>query len=376
MRFMHYSFPYAAYLAGGCALAVLGPMFWGVSSLIAALAAFATTVVFSTGHAIFAMIRKLNEHAQNDKCQNASIEALQRELETHRNHVRNAGRQTDPEMMHELREALMLLTRKLGPVQAQPVAGSSPLPPSQQLVRDALDQSRIDLHLQPVVQLPTRATVHYEAFSRLRDAAGRVILPSEFMPAVSAAGIAGSFDSFQLARCIVVARKIANKGRHGQVFCNLAARSLNDASFRDELQRYLGQHVELAGRLVFELSAREVSGLDPEAIITLERLAGLGYALSVDRLNVDDMADVMMRLPSLRYAKIDADLLLGASSTQLRDLRLRGAHVIASRVENERQVIELMDLGITLAQGYLFGHPRPARIVDEAETALEKRAAA
>ena len=77
MRLMLKSLPYAAYLAGGAAMAVVGPTFWGVSPAVAAIAAFATTGVFSAGHAAAQMIRRLNVQAQNYARQSASIESLQ-----------------------------------------------------------------------------------------------------------------------------------------------------------------------------------------------------------------------------------------------------------------------------------------------------------
>lgn len=73
-------------------------------------------------------------------------------------------------------------------------AGVTPLNPSaargpMDMVREALLENRVELFLQPIVQLPQRKTAFYEGFTRLKDANGRLILPQEFIPAAEQAGL-------------------------------------------------------------------------------------------------------------------------------------------------------------------------------------------
>jgi cyclic-di-GMP phosphodiesterase TipF (flagellum assembly factor) len=42
-------------------------------------------------------------------------------------------------------------------------------------------------------------------------------------------------------------------------------------------------------------------------------------------------------------------------------LKRAGIELIATKVEEESQVLALMELNVTLAQGYLLGEPRPLR---------------
>ena len=48
-------------------------------------------------------------------------------------------------------------------------------------IREALGSNRIDLYLQPIVSLPQRRTRHYEAFSRIRTADGRIVTPAQYI---------------------------------------------------------------------------------------------------------------------------------------------------------------------------------------------------
>src|SRR5690606_3801863 len=51
------------------------------------------------------------------------------------------------------------------------------------LLQGALQESRVDLYLQPIVFLPDRRVAHYESYSRLRDLRGNVISPADYIGA-------------------------------------------------------------------------------------------------------------------------------------------------------------------------------------------------
>jgi cyclic-di-GMP phosphodiesterase TipF (flagellum assembly factor) len=76
-----------------------------------------------------------------------------------------------------------------------PTAARGPM----DLVRDALMENRVELYLQPIVQLPQRKTAFYEGFTRLKDANGRLILPQEFIPAAEQAGLMSTIDNVLLS---------------------------------------------------------------------------------------------------------------------------------------------------------------------------------
>jgi cyclic-di-GMP phosphodiesterase TipF (flagellum assembly factor) len=49
-------------------------------------------------------------------------------------------------------------------------------------------------------------------------------------------------------------------------------------------------------------------------------------------------------------------------------MRRYGVELIAEKVENERQVVDILDLDIQIAQGHLFGEPRAIKDAVLAET--------
>jgi cyclic-di-GMP phosphodiesterase TipF (flagellum assembly factor) len=88
--------------------------------------------------------------------------------------------------------------------------------------------------------------------------------------------------------------------------------------------------------------------------------------------HVDTLALDFGRLKTLgfRYMKVRADTLMNGmtganASVAAEDLKKllerHGMNLIAERVENEKQVVQLLDYTVDFGQGYLFGEPRAVR---------------
>src|SRR3546814_18242238 len=72
----------------------------------------------------------------------------------------------------------------------------------------------------------------------------------------------------------------------------------------------------------------------------------------------------LFRSRNFLFVKLRADLLLSqpAAGAALVDrLKERGLRMVVEKVEDEDALIEVMELGIDCAQGYLLGEPRLAK---------------
>jgi cyclic-di-GMP phosphodiesterase, flagellum assembly factor TipF len=254
-----------------------------------------------------------------------------------------------------------LPTRDAAPVRIEPVL-DTPRPDVLAIMQSALEDSRVDLYLQPTVKLPNRKPASYEAFSRVRDADGKVI----YLETAERAGLVGTLDNLLLFRCISLVRELGVRKPGPRLFINIAAGSLNDPDFLHEFTAYMSQHKDLAQRLVFELSATDVPNLSESVRRHLGALARLGFPFSVD--HVQDLSLDVAKLAALnvQYVKIDAAVLLAeAHAPEAATLKTRLARysmdLIATRIEEERVLVEILDLGIDYGQGYLFGEPKLAK---------------
>jgi cyclic-di-GMP phosphodiesterase, flagellum assembly factor TipF len=275
-------------------------------------------------------------------------------------------------------------SRRLAPT-ATPIEASGPIT----LVRDALDDNRVELHLQPIVTLPQRKTVFYEGFSRLKDQAGRLIMPGEFIPAAERAGLMGSIDNALLFRCVQIVRKLQQKDRRIAIFCNLSPKALSDEHFFPQFFDFLRDHKDLAGSLVFEMGQEAYEGRGGIEARAMSRLADLGYRFSIDKVATVEVDLVDMERSGVKYFKVPGRTLLDQlvkeqrrpTSSITREITAQdvgtvftryGIDIIAERIEDEATVRELLDLEIGFAQGHLFGQPRAIKDSLMEETAPPK----
>jgi len=249
-------------------------------------------------------------------------------------------------------------------------------------VRRSLENNRVDLYLQPLVVLPQRKTVYYEALTRLRDATGAVIMPESYIEAAEHAGVMPTIDNLLLFRCVKVMRRLIERNRDIGVFCNISARSLLDAEFFPQFLEFMQQNQELSGALVFEFAQPVAENAGPLELESMSLLHEMGFRFSMDHVTNLDMDYQRLADMGFAFIKVDAHTLIegmegaGAQihSADLRALLNRyDIELIATKIETERQVVTLLDYQVQVGQGFLFSEPRLVRedIIEPANQRLE-----
>ena len=143
--------------------------------------------------------------------------------------------------------------------------------------------------------------------------------------------------------------------------------SLLDRDFFPELVEFMEENSGLSESLVFEVNQPAILALTRAELSAFDTLGALGYGFSLDHVGDLDVDFAGLRDRSFRFVKIDA-------TTFLHGMKERGAALPASdmksylegfdikliveKVEDEADVAKLLDYGIELAQGYLFGEPK------------------
>lgn len=252
-----------------------------------------------------------------------------------------------------------------------PTAARGPM----DLVREALMENRVELHLQPIVQLPQRKTAFYEGFTRLKDASGRLILPSEFIPAAEQAGLMGTIDNVLLFRCVQIVRKLMKQDRRIGIFCNLSPAALADENFFPQFLDFMRENRDLAGSVIFEIPQDAYENRTSIEARSMSKLVDLGFRFSIDRVTNTEIDLPDLERSGVRYVKVAANILIEQivhrgmrprsaitreiTSTDIAAVFQRyGVDLIAERIEAEDAVLEVLDIDIPYAQGHLFGAPR------------------
>jgi cyclic-di-GMP phosphodiesterase, flagellum assembly factor TipF len=237
-------------------------------------------------------------------------------------------------------------------------------------VKNAVEENRLDLYLQPMVSLPQRKVRFYEAVTRLRDDKDQVITADDFVGIAEAAGLIGRIDHMVMLRCVQVLRRLMVRNKEVGIFCNVAAATLGHPATFAQCLDFLEANRALAPSFVLEFKQATFRNLGPTETEHLAALVQRGFRFSIDhvtdlRIEPRELAD-----RGVRFIKVPAALLLDQRQTSASDIHPSdlsdllgrfGIDLIAERIEGERAVVDLLDYDVRFGQGFLFAPPRPLR---------------
>lgn len=237
-------------------------------------------------------------------------------------------------------------------------------------INEAIEANRIELFLQPIVGLPDRELMFYEAFSRLRNDLGQLILPRDFMPVAEMAELAPIIDNQIILRIIQVIQRLVERGKGRKVFCNLSLNSLRDADFFAEFMDFMEANRWLSQHLIFEFSQEAVEQAGAYEVERMTAIAKMGFKFSLDQITRLDIDFKALADRRFGYVKVNSSLLLGnmeGSKAQIHSADLNhylnrlNITLIVDKVEREAVVRQLRDYNVNYAQGVLFCEPKPVR---------------
>ncbi len=156
-------------------------------------------------------------------------------------------------------------------------------------VQNAVEKSRLDIYLQPMVTLPQRKVRFYEAATRLRDDKDQILAADDFIATAEAGGLIGRIDHMVMLRCIQVLRRLMVRNKDVGVFCNVSAATLGNPTTFAQCLDFLEANRALAPSFVPEFKQATFRNLGPTETENLAALSQRGYRFSID--HVTDSAD-------------------------------------------------------------------------------------
>jgi cyclic-di-GMP phosphodiesterase, flagellum assembly factor TipF len=235
------------------------------------------------------------------------------------------------------------------------------------VVRDGLRADRIDLYLQPIVTLPQRQRRYFEAYTRIRDGEGKMVVPDQYISIAEREGLVTAIDNMLLFRCVQLIRKSQRRNQNLGVFCNISAHTLADRGFLRDFVDFMARNSELAPDMIFEFPQSTIANRDAELEAILKRLGAMGFRFSMDQVSSFRFDYEWLAEHRFKFVKIDAPAMCAqlrepTSHTAMRNmkriLRTGGAALVVEKLENESDLLELLDFQVDYGQGYLFGEPR------------------
>ena len=196
----------------------------------------------------------------------------------------------------------------------------------------------------------------------MRGEDGQIIAPGAFLPAAERYGLISEIDRWVIRQ----AAQIAAEGVPTEF--NLSGRSIGDP----DILRELATAIEASGvdpsLLVVEVTETAFVGQTEAGRAFAERVRELGCRLALDDFGTGfSSLSYLKHLPA-DHLKIDIDFVRELTSSETDARVVRGIvalarefnqTTIAEGVEDEETLVLLREMGVDLAQGYLFGRPAP-----------------
>ena len=247
-------------------------------------------------------------------------------------------------------------------------------------LRRGLERGEIVPYFQPIVDLAGGQVVGFEVLARWLHPDRGLLLPGQFLPLAEDAGLMGELgervlrDSLaQLARWRAVGLQFST----AYLAVNIASQQLVDDSFIDVVGDALAETGIDSDSLWLEITETALMADVNAATRALRGLRSLGLHLSVDDFGTGYSSLTYLKRFPVEAIKIDRSFVSGlgleADDTSIVEAVVRLGHalglgVVAEGIETPLQLGRLRELRCDRGQGYLFGRPRPANIV-EAERA-------
>jgi diguanylate cyclase (GGDEF)-like protein len=236
-------------------------------------------------------------------------------------------------------------------------------------LRDALENNRLDMHYQPIVELTTGAVVSLEALARWRHPQRGLIPAAQFVGIAETAGMGPALDRWALTvgcrDAQLLRQRLASPIR---VAVNVSAANLADPTLERNLMSTLAAISIPTDLLILEITESALMEQPEQARETIRRLGERGIATAIDDFGTGYSSLAYLNQLPVQTLKIDRSFVAGLAEDEdafaivaaIVDLaRILGVRTVAEGVETREQLALLQRLGCWAGQGYLWARPMP-----------------
>ncbi len=237
---------------------------------------------------------------------------------------------------------------------------------------------------QPVIDIQSGKLRGAEVLVRWRKPDGTLISPAAFIPLAESSGLILEMTRDLMRRVCAEAGEVIGRRPELKISFNLAARLFRDQSIVGDVRSIFSPSAMQLSQVVLELTEREPIENFTETRQVIAALQGIGVRIAIDDVGTGHSGLSYMLKLGVDVIKIDkvfidaigTDRNSAAIVETLVDLaRNMRMDVVAEGVETFEQVKHLRDLGIRLAQGYVFAPPLPGGSFLQLVKALDPRPA-
>ncbi len=233
-------------------------------------------------------------------------------------------------------------------------------------ISDAIAEERVDVFLQPIVNLKLGDIYGYEALARLeRD--GSIISAGAFLEIIHKLDLTVDLDRIVLKKLSKYTDKLGNITRN--LFVNVDSKSLRTENYIEILVDLSKKFERENIKLIMELTEHSLLG-NVEVIKFLNEEFGIRFAVDDFGTGYSSLKTVIDLADSglIEVLKIDGELVKSITSSQKSRKIVRmiasmsknlNAKTVAEFLENSEIIALVREMGINYGQGYALGKPQP-----------------
>lgn len=240
--------------------------------------------------------------------------------------------------------------------------------------RQAINSKQMELYYQPKVDLQTGKVESVEALVRWNSELKGMIPPSDFIPFAEESGMIVPLGFWAFKIAAQQAMKWRGQGIHLRIAVNISARQLRVPDLAERFMLILQQSQMDVCFLDLELTESCVVEDEAAAIRFIQKFREKGARIHLDDFGTGQSSlSQLTRLP-LDAIKLDQSFVAsvdvdpkaaGMVKAMVALARSQGLKVIGEGVETESQARYLKEMNVDIAQGFLYGRPMTAPMLEQ-----------
>lgn len=230
----------------------------------------------------------------------------------------------------------------------------------------ALEEGRMRMAFQPVMDMTAGKIAFFEALIRMVDGEGKLIAAEKFIPSLEELGMMRLLDIFVLNTAVRELEQFPDI----MLSVNVSNQSLVDAGWLRAAVSLLSAKPHISSRLIVEITESSAMNDVHAAARVIRTLKDLGCRIALDDFGAGSTSFMQLKLLSVDIVKIDKAYIRDIHDP-LNQLFVKsllelangmGLQTVAEGAETKEEAAMLKTGGISHVQGYAIGFPSIERV--------------
>ncbi len=240
-------------------------------------------------------------------------------------------------------------------------------------LRQALERDLLEVYYQPLVRVEDRRVVGAEALVRWNHPEKGMLGPAQFISLAEETGLILPLGRLVLEQACKQARRWRETyGEPITIGVNLSARQFQQHGLAEEIEEIVDLVGVDPGQLCLEITESLAMENVSRTSDVLAQLKSLGVQVAIDDFGTGYSALGYLASFPIDVVKIDRSFVEGIDRDPVKSSivaavfnlsQALGCETVVEGIETNEELAHLRALGCTIAQGFLFAKPQPARML-------------